>query len=137
MSENIENMNQEISQQPRLSEQEMIRREKLQKLVEAGNDPYTITRFDRTHTSEQIVANYDELADQQVAIAGRMMARRIMGKASFAHLQDNDGKIQIYVKRDDVGEEAYAAFKQDDIGDIFGVKGVVFKTKTGEVSEPA
>ena len=117
-----------------LSEQEQIRREKLQKLVEAGNDPYTITRYDRTHTSQQILDNYDALENQEVCIAGRMMARRIMGKASFAHLQDNDGKIQIYVKRDDVGEEAYAAFKQDDLGDIFGVKGLVFKTKTGEVS---
>ncbi|MBP3650028.1 MAG: lysine--tRNA ligase [Clostridia bacterium] len=117
-----------------LSEQEQIRREKLQKLVDAGNDPYTITRYDRTHTSQQIIENYDALENQEVCIAGRMMARRIMGKASFAHLQDNDGKIQIYVKRDDVGEEAYAAFKQDDLGDIFGVKGLVFKTKTGEVS---
>ena len=134
MSENMENLNQEIPQQQKLSEQELIRREKLQKLVEAGNDPYTITRYDRTHTSVQILNSYDELENQQVAIAGRMMARRIMGKASFAHLQDNDGKIQIYVKRDDVGEDAYAAFKQDDIGDIFGVKGTVFKTKTGEVS---
>jgi len=133
MPENMENQNQEMTQQ-QLSEQEAIRREKLQKLVEAGKDPYTITRYDRTHTSQQILDNYDELENQQVCIAGRMMARRIMGKASFAHLQDNDGKIQIYVKRDDVGEEDYAAFKQDDIGDIFGVKGFVFKTKTGEVS---
>ncbi len=133
MSEMMENQNQEMIQQ-QLSEQETIRREKLQKLVEAGNDPYTITRYDRTHTSQQILDNYDALENQQVCIAGRMMARRIMGKASFAHLQDNDGKIQIYVKRDDVGEESYAAFKQDDIGDIFGVKGFVFKTKTGEVS---
>ena len=133
MPENMENQNQEMNQQ-QLSEQEAIRREKLQKLVEAGKDPYTITRYDRTHTSQQILDNYDELENQQVCIAGRMMARRIMGKASFAHLQDNDGKIQIYVKRDDVGEEDYAAFKQDDIGDIFGVKGFVFKTKTGEVS---
>ena len=117
-----------------LSEQEQIRREKLQKLVEAGNDPYTITRYDRTHTSQQVIDNYDQLEGKEVCIAGRMLARRIMGKASFAHLQDNDGKIQIYVKRDDVGEEAYAAFKQDDIGDIFGVKGFVFKTRTGEVS---
>jgi len=128
----MENQNQEMIQQ--LSEQETIRREKLQKLVEAGKDPYTITRYDRTHTSQQILDNYDALENQEVCIAGRMMARRIMGKASFAHLQDNDGKIQIYVKRDDVGEEDYAAFKQDDIGDIFGVKGFVFKTKTGEVS---
>ena len=133
MSEIMENQNQEMIQQ-QLSEQETIRREKLQKLVEAGKDPYTITRYDRTHTSQQILDNYDALENQQVCIAGRMMARRIMGKASFAHLQDNDGKIQIYVKRDDVGEEDYAAFKQDDIGDIFGVKGFVFKTKTGEVS---
>ena len=133
MSEMMENQNQEMIQQ-QLSEQETIRREKLQKLVEAGNDPYTITRYDRTHTSQQILDNYDALENQQVCIAGRMMARRIMGKASFAHLQDNDGKIQIYVKRDEVGEESYAAFKQDDIGDIFGVKGFVFKTKTGEVS---
>ena len=133
MSENMENLNQEQIQQ-QLSEQETIRREKLQKLVEAGNDPYTITRYDRTHTSVEIVNNYDALEGQLVSIAGRMMARRIMGKASFAHLQDNDGKIQIYVKRDDVGEESDAAFKQDDIGDIFGVKGLVFKTKTGEVS---
>ena len=133
MSEIMENQNQEMIQQ-QLSEQETIRREKLQKLVEAGNDPYTITRYDRTHTSQQILDNYDALENQEVCIAGRMMARRIMGKASFAHLQDNDGKIQIYVKRDDVGEESYAAFKQDDIGDIFGVKGFVFKTKTGEVS---
>ena len=98
-------------------------------MVEAGKDPYTITRYDRTHTSAQILANYDELENQQVCIAGRMMAHRIMGKASFAHLQDNDGKIQIYVKRDDVGEEDYAAFKQDDIGDIFGVKGFVLKPR--------
>ena len=127
-----EMQNQQIAAE--LSEQEQIRREKLQKLVEAGNDPYTITRYDRTHTSQQIIDSYDELEGKEVCIAGRMLARRIMGKASFAHLQDNDGKIQIYVKRDDVGEEAYAAFKQDDIGDIFGVKGLVFKTKTGETS---
>ncbi|MBO5501663.1 MAG: lysine--tRNA ligase, partial [Clostridia bacterium] len=133
MSENMENLNQEQIQQ-QLSEQETIRREKLQKLVEAGNDPYTITRYDRTHTSVEIVENFDALENQSVSIAGRMMARRIMGKASFAHLQDNDGKIQIYVKRDDVGEDVYADFKKDDIGDIFGVKGTVFKTKTGEVS---
>ena len=134
MSQNTEVQVQQEMTQQQLSEQEAIRREKLRKLVEAGNDPYTITRYDRTHTSQQILDNYDELENKEVCIAGRMMARRIMGKASFAHLQDNDGKIQIYVKRDDVGEEDYAAFKQDDIGDIFGVKGFVFKTKTGEVS---
>ena len=117
-----------------LSEQEQIRRQKLATLVEAGQNPYEITRYDVTHHSTEIVNNYDALEGQTVSIAGRMTSRRIMGKASFAHLLDGEGDIQIYVKRDDVGEEAYAAFKQDDLGDILGVKGVVFKTKTGEVS---
>ena len=117
-----------------LSEQEQIRRQKLATLVEAGQNPYEITRYDVTHHSTEIVNNYDALEGQTVSIAGRMTSRRIMGKASFAHLLDGEGDIQIYVKKDDVGEEAYAAFKQDDLGDILGVKGIVFKTKTGEVS---
>ena len=117
-----------------LSEQEQIRRQKLAALVEAGQNPYEITRYDVTHHSTEIVNNYDALDGQTVSIAGRMTSRRIMGKASFAHLLDGAGDIQIYVKKDDVGEEAYAAFKQDDLGDILGVKGIVFKTKTGEVS---
>ena len=117
-----------------LSEQEQIRRQKLAALVEAGQNPYEITRYDVTHHSTEIVNNYDALEGQTVSIAGRMTSRRIMGKASFAHLLDGEGDIQIYVKKDDVGEEAYAAFKQDDLGDILGVKGIVFKTKTGEVS---
>ena len=117
-----------------LSEQEQIRRDKLAKLREEGCDPYLITRYDRTHTSQQILDRFEELENQTVCVAGRMMSRRIMGKASFAHLQDNDGKIQVYVRRDDVGEEAYARFKQDDVGDIIGVKGTVFKTKMGEIS---
>ena len=117
-----------------LSEQEQIRRQKLAALVEAGQNPYEITRYDVTHHSTEIVNNYDALEGQTVSIAGRMISRRIMGKASFAHLLDGEGDIQIYVKKDDVGEEAYAAFKQDDLGDILGVKGIVFKTKTGEVS---
>ena len=117
-----------------LSEQEQIRRQKLAGLVEAGQNPYEITRFDVTHHSTDIVNDFDALEGQTVSIAGRMTSRRIMGKASFAHLLDGEGDIQIYVKRDDVGEEAYAAFKQDDLGDILGVKGIVFKTKTGEVS---
>ena len=100
----------------------------------AGQNPYTITCFDVTHRSEEITAQYDQLEGKTVSIAGRMTSRRIMGKASFAHLLHGQGEIQIYVKRDDVGEEAYAAFKQDDLGDILGVKGIVFKTKTGEVS---
>ena len=117
-----------------LSEQEQIRRQKLAALVEAGQNPYEITRYDVTHHSTEIVNNYDALEGQTVSIAGRMTSRRIMGKASFAHLLDGAGDIQIYVKKDDVGEEAYAAFKQDDLGDILGVKGIVFKTKTDEVS---
>lgn len=124
----------EAPRTPELTEQEQIRRQKLQALMAAGQNPYTITCFDVTHRSEEITAQYDQLEGKTVSIAGRMTSRRIMGKASFAHLLDGQGEIQIYVKRDDVGEEAYTAFKQDDLGDILGVKGIVFKTKTGEVS---
>lgn len=119
---------------PEFTEQEQIRRQKLQALMDAGQNPYAITCFDVTHRSQEITAQYDQLEGQTVSIAGRMTSRRIMGKAAFAHLLDGQGEIQIYVKRDDVGEEAYAAFKQDDLGDILGIKGIVFKTKTGEVS---
>lgn len=117
-----------------LSEQALIRRQKLADLNLAGQNPYSITRFKVTHRSDDILEGFDALQDQEVSIAGRMVGRRIMGKASFAHLLDGKGQIQIYVKRDDVGEEAYAAFKNDDLGDILGITGVVFKTKTGEVS---
>ena len=117
-----------------LSEQEQIRFDKLGALMDAGANPYEITVYDRTHTSKQIAENYDVLEGQTVSIAGRMMSRRVMGKASFAHLSDRDGEIQFYAKRDDVGDEAYASFKDWDIGDVLGVKGKVFKTKTGEIS---
>ena len=119
---------------PPLSEQEIIRRQKLQKLLDAGQNPYEITRWDITHRSQQILNSFDELEGREVSIAGRMTSRRVMGKASFAHLLDGEGDIQIYVRRDDVGEEPYMAFKQDDIGDILGVKGTVFRTQTGEIS---
>jgi len=119
---------------PPLTEQEIIRRQKLQKLLDADQNPYEITRWDVTHRSEQILNSFDELEGKEVSIAGRMTSRRIMGKASFAHLLDGEGDIQIYVRRDDVGEEPYMAFKQDDIGDILGVKGTVFRTQTGEIS---
>ena len=119
---------------PPLSEQEIIRRQKLQKLLDAGQNPYEITRWDVTHRSRQILDGFDGLEGKEVSIAGRMTSRRVMGKASFAHLLDGEGDIQIYVRRDDVGEEPYMAFKQDDIGDILGVKGTVFKTQTGEIS---
>ncbi len=111
-----------------------VRREKLKALQDAGQDPFEITKFDVTHHSEEIKANYDALEGQEVSVAGRMMSKRIMGKASFCHVQDLQGTIQCYVARDAVGEEEYAAFKKDDIGDIVGVKGTVFKTKTGETS---
>ncbi len=119
---------------PPLTEQEIIRRQKLQGLLDAGQNPYLITKFHVTHHSTDVVNNFDALEGQVVSIAGRMTSRRVMGKASFAHLLDGEGDIQIYVKRDDVGEESYTAFKQDDLGDILGVTGLVFRTKTGEVS---
>ena len=119
---------------PPLTEQEIIRRQKLQKLLDAGQNPYEITRWDVTHRSQKILNSFDELEGKEVSIAGRMTSRRVMGKASFAHLLDGEGDIQIYVRRDDVGEEPYMAFKQDDIGDILGVKGTVFRTQTGEIS---
>ena len=119
---------------PPLSEQEIIRRQKLQKLLDAGQNPYEITSWGVTHRSQQILNSFDELEGKEVTIAGRMTSRRVMGKASFAHLLDGERDIQIYVRRDDVGEEPYMAFKQDDIGDILGVKGTVFRTQTGEIS---
>ncbi|MBQ3223389.1 MAG: lysine--tRNA ligase, partial [Clostridia bacterium] len=117
-----------------LSEQSRIRAAKLQTLFDEGRNPYEITTFDRTHSSADVAANYEALENETVTIAGRMIARNIMGKATFAKLQDRDGRIQIYVKRDEIGEEAYAEFKKWDIGDVFGVEGFVFKTRTGEVS---
>ena len=119
---------------PELSEQEQIRRAKLERYQQEGRDPYTITRYDRTHTSAQILAGFEALEGQEVSIAGRMMSRRIMGKASFVHLLDGEGQIQAYVRREDVGEDVYADFKTMDIGDILGIRGTVFRTKTGEIS---
>ena len=117
-----------------LSEQSQIRLDKLNKLIEAGKSPYILTKFDRSHLSDEIVAHYDELEGKTVSMAGRMVSRRVMGKASFAHLLDRNGRFQIYVRRDDVGEEAYKDFKDYDLGDVIGVTGVPFKTKTGEIS---
>ncbi|MBQ1566030.1 MAG: lysine--tRNA ligase [Clostridia bacterium] len=123
----------ELSEE-QLSELLQIRRDKLSALREAGKDPFAVITYPQTHHSTEIVAQYDALEGKEVSIAGRMMSKRIMGKASFAHLLDGAGDIQFYVKRDDVGEEAYADFKAYDIGDIVGVKGFVFKTRTGEIS---
>ena len=117
-----------------VSEQNRIRLDKLTALQQAGKNPYAITTYDCTDHSGEIQADFAKYDGKEVSIAGRMMSRRVMGKASFAHLQDRDGRIQIYVRKEDVGEEAYKAFKEDDIGDILGVKGFVFQTKTGETS---
>ena len=111
-----------------------IRREKLSQLVEEGKNPFVITKFDVTHHSAEIKENFEALEGKTVVIAGRMMSKRIMGKASFCHVQDVKGDIQCYVARDSIGEDAYKDFKKMDIGDIIGVRGEVFKTKTGEIS---
>ena len=127
---------------PQSTNELAVRREKLQALVDAGNNPYEITKFDISHSSVEIKALFEaresELAESgeqlTVRIGGRMVSRRIMGKASFAHIDDGEGKIQLYVARDALGEEVYASFKKWDIGDILGIEGFVFRTKTGEVS---
>lgn len=111
-----------------------IRQEKLDTMRQEEIDPFKITRFDRTHTSKQIADGYDSLEGSTVTVAGRMMSKRIMGKASFCHVQDGEGKIQSYVSINDLGEKDYKAFKEYDIGDIIGLTGFVFKTKTGEIS---
>ncbi|MFR2534751.1 MAG: lysine--tRNA ligase [Clostridia bacterium] len=111
-----------------------IRRDKLTKLKQEGKNPFEIRKFNRTHTSQEIVDNYETLEGKDVTIAGRMMGKRIMGKASFCHVQDSDGRIQSYVSINELGEDSYKQFKEDDIGDIIGITGFVFKTKTGEIS---
>ena len=122
-------------EEERLIEQAVIRREKLQKLVGEGKNPYEQTKYPVDSDSATIKANFEEYEGKTVCLAGRMMSRRIMGKASFSHIADKSGSIQIYVTRQDIGEENYTSYKKDyDIGDIFGFKGFVFKTQTGEVS---
>ena len=111
-----------------------VRREKLAALQEAGKDPFQITKFDVTHHSTDIKDNFEELEGKTVRVAGRMMSKRVMGKASFCNVQDLPGNIQSYVARDSIGEESYADFKKYDVGDIIGIEGEVFKTKTGETS---
>ncbi len=111
-----------------------VRREKLQELQANGKDPFKITKYDVTHHSQEIKDRFEELENKEVTIAGRMMFKRIMGKASFCNIQDLQGNIQSYVARDDIGEDSYKDFKKYDVGDILGIKGKVFKTKTGEIS---
>ncbi len=128
--------NQNNAQAPELSLNEIlqIRRDKLSELQSSGNDPYTVTKYDVSAYAADIKDNYDDYEQKTVTIAGRMMTRRIMGKASFYNIQDSTATIQVYIRRDDVGEDAYAQFKKYDIGDIIGLEGFVFKTKTGEIS---
>lgn len=117
-----------------LSEQHKIRLEKLQAMQEAGTDPFVLTKYDVTHHSTEVKENFETLEGKTVRVAGRMMSKRVMGKASFCNIQDLQGRIQSYVARDSIGEEPYKAFKKYDIGDIIGIEGEVFKTKTGEIS---
>ena len=111
-----------------------VRREKLANLQAEGKDPFAITKYDVSIHSQDVKDRYDELEGQEVSIAGRMMFKRVMGKASFCNVQDLKGNIQAYVARDDIGEDSYKDFKKYDIGDILGIKGIVFTTKTGEIS---
>ena len=131
MSENNQNNN---KKEPSLSEVLKVRRDKLAALCEAGADPFVKTKYDVTDCSKNIKENFDALEGKTVSLGGRIIARRIMGKASFVGLRDGEGDIQLYVSKNDVGDEAYAAFKKWDIGDVIGVSGFVFKTKTGEIS---
>ena len=131
MNEN-QNRNTESSQE--LSEILKVRRDKLSALQQAGKDPFTITKFDVSHHSVDVTADFESLENQTVRIAGRMMVKRVMGKASFFKIQDREGLLQCYAARDSLGEENYAEFKKMDIGDILGIEGFVFKTKTGEVT---
>ncbi len=117
-----------------LSEILKVRREKLAELQAAGKDPFKITKFDRDSVSVDILADFEKYENKEVTIAGRLMSKRVMGKASFCHVQDKEGRIQAYVARDFIGEEEYKDFKKFDIGDIVGLTGTVFKTKTGETS---
>ena len=123
----------EMTEQQR-SELLQIRRDKLSALQQAGKDPFAITKYTVTHHSEEVKANFDTLENTEVTVAGRMMSKRVMGKASFCHVQDLQGTIQAYVARDIIGQEPYADFKKFDIGDLIGIRGTVFKTKTGEIS---
>ena len=128
------NQQQPVQTEPSLSELLQIRRDKLTELQKAGKDPFAITRYDVTHHSSEVKENFEQMEGQTVRLAGRLMSKRGMGKAVFSDLQDGAGRIQLYVRIDDVGEEALAAFKKYDIGDIVGVEGEVFRTKRGEIS---
>jgi len=132
---NAQNQNKgQAAQEQDLGQLLQVRRDKLAALQEAGKDPFVITKYDVTHHSLEIKEGFDELEGKTVSVAGRMMSKRVMGKASFCNVQDLQGTIQSYVARDSIGEEPYADFKKYDIGDIIGIEGEVFRTKTGEIS---
>lgn len=134
MAEQQNNQPQNGKQEQDINQLLKVRREKLAALQEAGKDPFQLTKYDVTAHSRDIKENYDQMEGQTVSIAGRIMQKRVMGKASFCNVQDLKGNIQCYVARDDIGEESYADFKKYDVGDIVGVVGKVFTTKTGEIS---
>ena len=128
MAEQNNNQQQDVNQLLK------VRYDKLHELQENGKDPFVITKYDVTNHSTDVKEHFEEMEGKEVSLAGRMMFKRVMGKASFCNIQDLKGRIQIYVARDSIGEESYADFKKYDVGDILGVKGIVFKTKTGEIS---
>ena len=134
MQENQSNNNVSIESEADVNEIIKVRHEKLAELKASGKDPFKITKFDVTHHSEDVKNNFNTLEGKTVTIAGRMMSKRVMGKASFCHVQDIQGTIQAYVARDNIGEDSYHDFKRYDVGDILGISGEVFKTKTGEIS---
>ena len=134
MIENANNNVQNTAPEQDLNEILRVRREKLKTLQDEGKNPYEITKFDFDCDSKTIKENFEEFEEKTVRLAGRIMSRRIMGKASFVGLADATGNMQLYVRRDDVGVDEYMAFKKWDIGDIIGIEGFVFKTKTGEIS---
>ena len=133
-SEGVKRVAEHKKQEQDVNQLLKVRREKLKELQENGQNPFEITKYDVTHHSEDIREQFEELEGKTVSVAGRMMSKRVMGKASFCHVQDLRGQIQSYVARDSVGEEPYKAFKKLDVGDIIGIKGEVFRTKTGEIS---
>ena len=129
-----EAQNANVAKEQDLNQLLKVRREKLATLQENGKDPFQITKYDVTHHSMEVKNNFEELEGKTVRVAGRSMSKRVMGKASFCNVQDLQGNIQSYVARDSIGEESYADFKKYDVGDIVGIEGEVFKTKTEEIS---
>lgn len=132
MSENTQN--QADNQEENLNELEKVRYEKLKELQDKGKDPFQITKYEVSTYSKEVMESFETLEGKEVSVAGRIMAKRDMGKASFIHIQDRDGKVQSYVRKDELSEESYAEFKKYDIGDIVGIKGFVFRTQKGEIS---